>query len=45
MVWELLLDKKKMVLNDGIKALGTYEVTVKLHPKVTGTLRVKVTEQ
>ena len=41
----LELDKKKMVLNDGIKALGTYEVTVKLHPKVTGTLRVKVTEQ
>ena len=33
------------VLNDGIKALGTYEVNVKLHPKVTGTLRVKVTEQ
>ena len=41
----LELDKKKMVLNDGIKALGTYEVIVKLHPKVTGTLRVKVTEQ
>ena len=41
----LELDKKKMVLNDGIKALGTYEVNVKLHPKVTGTLRVKVTEQ
>lgn len=41
----LELDKKKMSLNDGIKALGTYEVIVKLHPKVTGTLRVKVTEQ
>ena len=41
----LELDKKKMVLNDGIKTLGTYEVNVKLHPKVMGTLRVKVTEQ
>ena len=41
----LELDKKKMVVNDGIKALGTYEVPIKLHPKVMGTLRVKVTEQ
>lgn len=41
----LELDKKKMVLNDGIKALGTYEVAVKLHSKVTATLRVKVTEE
>lgn len=41
----LELDKKKMVLNDGIKALGTYEVNIKIHPKVMGTLRVKVTEQ
>ena len=41
----LELDKKKMVVNDGIKALGTYEVPIKLHPKVTATLKVKVTEQ
>lgn len=38
------IDKKKMSLNDAVKALGTYEVNVKLHAKVTGTLRVKVTE-
>lgn len=38
------LDKKKMVLNEPIKSLGTFEVPVKLHAKVTGTLRVKVTE-
>jgi large subunit ribosomal protein L9 len=38
------IDKKKMSLSDPIKALGTYEVPIKLHPKVTGTLRVKVTE-
>lgn len=38
------IDKKKMVLADPIKALGTYEVSVKLHAKVTGKLRVKVIE-
>lgn len=40
----LELDKKKMMLNEPIKSLGTFEVPVKLHAKVTGTLRVKVTE-
>ncbi len=40
----LEIDKKKMVLPEPIKALGTYEVTLKLHAKVTGTLRVRVTE-
>ena len=38
------LDKKKMQLNEAIKNLGTYEVPVKLHPKVTGTIKVKVQE-
>ncbi len=42
--WQMDIDKKKMLLNDPIKSLGTFEVPVKLHPKVTGTLRVKVTE-
>ena len=38
------LDKKKMILKDPIKARGTYEVQIKLHPKVIGTFRVHVTE-
>ena len=38
------IDKKKLVLTDPIKSLGMYEVKVKLHPKVTGTLRVSVEE-
>lgn len=42
--WQMDIDKKKMVLNDAIKSLGTFEVPVKLHPKVTGIIRVKVTE-
>lgn len=40
----LEIDKKKIVISDPIKSIGTYEVTVKLHPKVTGTLKVKVEE-
>lgn len=40
----LELDKKKMMLEESIKTLGVTEVPVKLHPKVVGTLRVKVVE-
>jgi large subunit ribosomal protein L9 len=42
---DLDLDKKKLQLNEPIKSLGTHEVTVKLHPQVSATLRVKVTEE
>ncbi len=38
------IDKKKIVLPEPIKSFGVFEVGVKLHPKVTGTLRVKVQE-
>jgi large subunit ribosomal protein L9 len=38
------LDKKKMQLSDPIKALGTYEIPVKLHQKVTTKLTVQVVE-
>lgn len=42
----LELDKKKMQLEDGgLKTLGVHEVTIKLHPKVTAVLKVKVTEE
>lgn len=41
----LELDKKKMHLNEPIKALGTYEIPVKLHPKVTVNLTVQVVEK
>ena len=43
---QMELDKKKMQLPDGgLKTLGVHEVTIKFHPKVTGTLKVKVTEE
>lgn len=38
------IDKKKIQLPEAIKNFGVYEVGVKLHPKVTGKLKVKVTE-
>lgn len=42
--FDLDIDKKKIVLNDAIKAFGTFEVPVKLHPQVTATLKVSVRE-
>ena len=41
----LELDKKKMQLNEPIKSLGVHEIKIRLHPKVTGTIRVKVVEE
>lgn len=41
----LELDKKKIQLPDAIKAIGVYEVNVKLHTKVMGKLKVKVIEE
>ena len=38
------IDKKKIVLPESLKSFGSYEVSVKLHPQVTGKLTVKVTE-
>lgn len=39
------LDKKKIVLPEPIKGFGSYEVSVKLHPEVTGKITVKVEEE
>ncbi len=36
------LDKKKFNLPDGIKVLGVTEVEIKIHPGVTGKLKVMV---
>lgn len=38
----MALDKKKIVLAEAIKAVGTYKVAVKLHPQVTGEFTVVV---
>ena len=36
------IDKKKLVLETPIKGLGTVQVPIRLHPKVTGSLKVNV---
>lgn len=41
---DLEIDKKKLVLPTPIKAVGTTMVPIKLHPKVTGELKVIVQE-
>ena len=38
------IDKKKLQLPEPIRTLGVTQVPVKLHPKVTGTLKVWVKE-
>lgn len=40
----LEIDKKKIQLQEPIRSFGFHEVGIKLHPQVTGTLRVKVEE-
>ena len=42
---ELEIDKKKIVLKEPLKTLGTFKVPVKLHPKVTAELTVNVKEE
>lgn len=39
---KLELDKKKMQLDEAIKSVGTHMVPIKLHPQVTGSLKVVV---
>lgn len=39
------LDKKKIQMEEAIKSFGVYQVKIKLHPKVTGNLKVKVQEK
>ena len=39
------IDKRKMTLNEGIRALGFTNVPVKLHHEVSATLKVHVTEE
>ena len=38
------IDKRKLVLNENIKAYGTYNIDVKVYPEITAKLKVVVTE-
>lgn len=39
------LDKRRILLDEPIKALGIYTIPVKLHPEVTGEIRVWVVKE
>jgi large subunit ribosomal protein L9 len=40
----LTVDRKKIQLPENLKSFGSYEIPLKLHPKVTGKLNLKVVE-
>jgi len=42
---QIKIDKRKIELEDAIRSLGFTNVPVKLHPEVTATLKVHVTEK
>ncbi len=42
---DIEIDRKKIQLPELIKSLGVYDVSVKLHPKVVGKIKVKVQEE
>ncbi|WEG12807.1 50S ribosomal protein L9 [Pullulanibacillus sp. KACC 23026] len=42
---KIKVDKRKLELNEPIRTLGYTNVPIKLHPKVTATLKVQVKEQ
>lgn len=39
------IDKRKIILDEPIKTLGTTQLSVKLHPQVTAMINVQVVEQ
>ncbi len=41
----LTVDKKKIQLKEQLKTLGVHEVPIKLHPKVTTSIKVSVKEE
>ena len=41
----IVVDKRKIVLDDAIKAFGSYSLDVKLYPEISGKLNVIVTQK
>ena len=39
---DITIERRKIVLDKPIKSLGEYDVTIKLHPEVTGTIKLVV---
>ncbi|MGI6072507.1 MAG: 50S ribosomal protein L9 [Lachnospiraceae bacterium] len=43
--WQLEIDKKKILLDEPIKEIGTHIVKARLHPDVTAELTINVVEE
>ena len=43
--YNIVIDKRRLVLNETIKVYGTYRIEAKLYTEVTGTVTVKVCEK
>ncbi len=39
------IDRRKLQINDPIKAFGTYAIEIKLYPEITGTVHLVVAEE
>jgi len=39
------LDRKRILLEEPIKKLGVFSIPVRLHPDVTGTVKLSVVKQ
>mgnify|MGYP003589630407 CR=1 FL=1 len=42
--YDLTIDRRKIELKEAIKSLGAVNVTVRVHPEITGTIEVNVIE-
>lgn len=42
---KISIDKRKIIMDDPIKILGTSEVIIKLHPEVKAVLKIEVVEE
>lgn len=42
--YDLDLDKRKVEIKEPIKALGTYDVIIRVHPSITSVIKVHVVE-
>jgi large subunit ribosomal protein L9 len=42
--YAIKIDKRKLTIDEPIKALGTYNVTAKLHPEVSFEFKIRVKE-
>lgn len=42
--YDVELDKKRIEIKEGLKTLGEHDVTVRVHPEITTTIKVTVVE-